>query len=93
MDWEEIEKQFDFEIPGDEPLFPMNIVCELLHMQYHVLHEIMKQGLLRDRKRKKHSKLFSSKEIKRLKYIKYLMHEKGVNLNGVKLIIRMESKD
>lgn len=90
MKWEEIEEQFDFDIPFDEPVFPVNIVCKLLNMQYYMLHEIVKEGILSQKGRKKEKKkLFSVKDIKQLKYIKHLVEEEGVNIKGVKVILRI----
>jgi len=94
MKWEDIEQQFDITIPPDVPVFPMNVACELLHMHYHVLHEIMRAGLLekqeKTRRRKQEKKLLSKRQIQRLRYIQYLLEEKGVNLQGVKVIIMMD---
>ncbi|MBD3246065.1 MAG: MerR family transcriptional regulator [Candidatus Omnitrophica bacterium] len=98
MRWEDIEREFEIEIPADTPVFPVNIVCELLDMQYHLLHEIVKEGLIESEKRakkaaakkkKKSKKLFSRRDVKRLKYIQYLMEDRGVNLQGVKVIIEL----
>jgi len=94
MRWEDIEKEFDIDIGPDIPVFPMNVACELLDMQYHVLHEIMKQGLLecerkKAKKSKRAKKLFSHKDICRLRYIQHLMEDEGVNISGIKVILDM----
>ncbi len=91
--WDDnIEEQFDVQIPLDEPVFPVSVVCQLLHMQYYMLHEIMKEGLVKPPKKKKHKKLFSRQDVKRLKYIQYLIEEKGVNVKGVKFIFEMREE-
>jgi len=92
MKWDEIEEKFDLDIPADEPVFPVNIVCKLLDMQYYTLHEIIKEGILREAKKRK-KKLFSFKDIKRLKYIKHLVEEEGVNIKGVKIILEITEKE
>lgn len=92
MRWEDIEKQFDFDIPVDEPLFPLNIVCELVQIQYHTLHEILKEGIISEVKKKKNNKLLSVKDVKRLKYVKYLMEKRGVNIQGIKVIFEIEEE-
>ena len=94
MDWESFLSEFDdVEIPDDEPVFPLQIVCHLLDMQYWTLHEIMKQGLIAAvKKKKQRKKFFSRKELKKLKIIKYLMDERGVNIQGVKLIFELKEE-
>ncbi len=92
MRWEDIEAQFDLDIPADEPIFPVNIVCKLLDIQYYTLHEIVKEGILSEvRKQKK--KLFSFKDMKKLKYIKHLVEEEGVNIKGVKVILEIADQE
>lgn len=94
MRWEDLAKQFDIEIPEDEPVFPLNIACELLRLHYWTLHEILKEGIIKPvGKSKKKKKLLSYKDMKTLKYVKYLIEDKGVNIKGVKVILEMESKD
>ena len=92
MKWEDIEEQFDVDIPLDVPVFPVNIVCELLHMQYYMFHEIMKEGLIEPPKKRKQKKLFSHRDVKRLKYIQYLVEERGVNVKGVKVIFEIQEE-
>lgn len=90
MKWQEIEKKFEVSIPEDEPVYPLNIACELLRFHYWTLHEIFKEGIIKPAKKSKNKKLLSYKDIKKLKYIKYLMDEKGVNVKGVKVIFELE---
>lgn len=92
MRWEEIEKQFEVDIPVDEPLFPLNIVCDLLQIQYHTLHEILREGIIKENRKKSTKKLLSVKDVKRLKYVKYLMEERGVNIQGIKVIFEIEKE-
>jgi MerR family transcriptional regulator, heat shock protein HspR len=92
MEWEDIGGDFEIEIPVDEPVYPVNVVCELLGMQYYLLHEIVKEGMLREKKRKQQKKLFSMNDVKKLKYIQYLIEKKGVNVKGVKVILQMKQE-
>ena len=93
MRWEDIEEQFEIKIPVDEPVFPVNVVCDLLQMQYHLLHEIMKEGILREARRQSQKKLFSKRDVKRLKYIQYLIEKRGVNVKGVKVILEIQGEE
>lgn len=95
IDDNELER-FDVRIPEDEPVYPINIVCRLVHMQYWTIHELIKEGVLKTEKKKKPvkpSKLFSRSDIKRLNYIRYLMDERGVNVKGVKVIFEINGEE
>ncbi|MCF7887523.1 MAG: MerR family transcriptional regulator [Candidatus Omnitrophica bacterium] len=92
MNWRKIEEQFDLDIPVDEPIFPVNIVCKLLDIQYYLLHEIVKEGILSEAEKDK-KKLFSLKDMRQLKYIKYLIENEGVNIKGVKVILEIKEEE
>ncbi|MDD5195739.1 MAG: MerR family transcriptional regulator [Candidatus Omnitrophica bacterium] len=79
-------------IPKDEPVFPVNVVCDLLNLHYWTLHDILREGIIKQKPRSKKKKLFSYTEVKVLKYVKYLMEDKGVNVKGIKLILEMEEE-
>ncbi|MBU2102170.1 MAG: chaperone modulator CbpM [Candidatus Omnitrophota bacterium] len=88
-----IKEQFEISIPPDEPVFPLNVVCQLLHFHYWTLHELLKEGVIQPTGKAKRKKLFSYKDVKRLKYVQYLMQDKGVNVKGVKVILEMENEE
>ena len=85
--------EFDIEIDPEEPVFPLNVVCRLLHMQYWTVHEVIEEGLISFKKAKKKRKLFSRNDMKRLKYIKYLIEDKGVNIKGIKVIFEITEQE
>jgi len=89
----QIQSGFEIEIPQDEPVFPLNVVCNLVHLHYWTLHEILKERIVEPKKKGKNKKLFSYQDIKQLKYIKYLIEDKGVNIKGVKVILEMRSTE
>jgi MerR family transcriptional regulator/heat shock protein HspR len=99
MNWQEINEQFGLNIEEDEPVFPVNVVCQLAQLNYWTLHEIIKEGIIDQPIKSTKSlkakgpakkKLFSCQDVKVLKYVHYLMEEKGVNVQGVKIILQMK---
>lgn len=80
----------ELEIPEEEPIFPLSSILRLLDIDYYHLHEIIKEGLVKPKKIGKRKKLFSKRDIKCIKYIHYLMEEEGVNIKGVKIILKMQ---
>ena len=89
---ERYEDFFEVEIPEDEPIYPLNIVCKLLKMHSWTINEIVKEGIVHPKKVGKRKKLFSYKDIRRLKYVKYLIEKKGVNIQGVKVILEIKKE-
>jgi len=85
----EYEEIFEVKIPEDEPIYPLNIVCKLLKMHSWTINEIVKEGIIHPKKVGKRKKLFSYRDIRRLKYVKYLIEKKGVNIQGVKVILEI----
>ena len=85
-------KDLDIDISEDEPIFPLNIACELLNLHYWTLHELFKEGIIKPHGKGKKKKLLSYYDMKLLKYVKYLIEEKGVNIKGVKAILEIERK-
>ncbi len=86
------EDFFDVKIPENEPIYPLNIVCKLLKMHSWTINEIIKEGIVHPKKIGKRKKLFSYKDICRLKYVKYLIEKKGVNIQGVKVILEIRKE-
>jgi len=85
--------EFDIDIPLDEPIFTLTAICRLLHMEYHRLHEIVEQEIVKPKKIGKRKKLFSYNDIKYIKYVQYLIEDEGVNINGVRIIMEMIEKE
>jgi len=92
IDWLK-DEQFNVDIPGDEAIFTMNIVCRLIDIQYWTLHQLVEEGLISPQEQSKRKKLFSYNDVKKLKYIKYLMNDRGVNISGIKVIFEIDNKD
>lgn len=86
---QEFGELFDIEIPVDEPVYPLNIVCRLLKMNTWTVNELVRMEIVHPKMISKRKKLFSYADIKRLKYVKYLIDDRGVNIAGVKVIFEM----
>lgn len=81
---------FDVIISPDEPVYVISVVSKLVELPVWTLRALDKTGLVKPKRAGKKSRLYSLKDIRRLEYIHYLMEEKGVNIQGVKLILEME---
>ena len=80
----------EISIGGDEPVYTSGVVTRLLKIPVWVLKQLDRESVVRPpRKTKGSSRLYSHNELRMLKQVWYYMHEKGVNIEGVKVILRV----
>jgi len=87
-----IEQIFEeFTLDPKEPVFTTGVVCKLLKIPVWVLKQLDREGLVSPpRKDDNKSRLYSIRQVKVLKRCWYYMHVKGVKVNGLRIILRME---
>lgn len=81
---------FDVRISPDEPVYVISVVSRLVGIPAWTLRQLDKAGIVTPKRVGKKSRLYSSKDMKRLEYIHYLMEDKHVNIHGIKIIIEKE---
>ena len=84
---------FDIKISPDEPVYVISVVSKLVELPAWTLRALDKAGIVKPKRIGKKSRLYSLKDVKKLEYIHYLMEDKGVNIHGIKIILKMESKE
>ena len=84
---------FDIQISPDEPVYVISVVSKLVDLPVWTLRQLDKAGIVCPKRIGKKSRLYSLKDIKKLEYIHYLMDERRVNINGIKIILEIESKE
>lgn len=83
---------FDIRISPDEPVYVISVVSKLVELPVWTLRALDKAGIVKPKRIGKKSRLYSLKNVKRLEYIHYLLEDKGVNIQGIKIILKLESK-
>ena len=83
---------FDIRISPDEPVYVISVVSKLVELPLWTLRALDKAGVVRPKRIGKKSRLYSLKDVKRLEYIHYLMEDKGVNIQGIKMILELEKR-
>ena len=73
-------------IPHDEPLYPIGIASKLVGVCSATLRIWERKGLVSPGRLGK-NRYYTDAEIVRLKHVRSLLHDKGLNLAGVKDII------
>ena len=75
---------------SDEPVYVISIAAKLAGLPSWTLRVLDKEGVVRPKRTAKDRRLYSDRDIALLARIRYLTEERGVNMNGVKLILEME---
>ena len=75
---------------GDtEPRYVISIAARILGIQTHTLRYYERIGVIEPSRSQGNIRLYSERDIARLRQVKTLMDDLGVNLAGVEVILRM----
>lgn len=74
---------------NDEPCYVISIASKMLGVQTHTLRYYEKIGVVQPYRSLGNIRLYSENDIVRLRRVKNLMDELGVNLAGVEVVLRM----
>ena len=76
----------------DEPVYVISVAAKLAGLPAWTLRVLDKEGIVRPQRTAKDRRLYSDHDIARLARVRYLTEERGVNMNGVRLILEMETQ-
>lgn len=76
-------------IPRDEPCYTIGVVARMVELHPQTLRNYEQEGLVVPRRSEGNIRLYSPREVDRLRKINRLTQELGVNLAGVEVILRM----
>lgn len=76
----------------DQPVYMISIAAKLAGMHPQTLRIYERKQLVRPGRTPKSTRLYSERDIERLKYIQRLTQEDGVNLAGVKIIMELRRR-
>ena len=75
--------------PGCEPVFIISVAARLLEMHPQTLRKYEREGLIAPSRTTGNLRLYSDEDLERLRQVKYLVGELGLNLAGVQLVLEM----
>ena len=79
--------------PSDkEPRYVISIAARMLGVQTHTLRYYEKIGIMEPSRSKGNIRLYSDSDIARLRRMKSLMDDLGINLAGAEIILRMAQR-
>jgi len=73
----------------DQPLYMISIAAKLTGLHPQTLRIYERKNLVKPNRTAKSTRLYSESDIEQLLYIQELTQEEGVNLAGVKIIMKM----
>ncbi|MDE5817369.1 MAG: helix-turn-helix transcriptional regulator [Helicobacter sp.] len=76
----------------DEPLYPISVVAKILNIHPQTLRQYEREGLIEPGRTMGKMRLYSQRDIDKIKMILRLTRELGVNLAGVDIILRLKDK-
>lgn len=76
----------------EEPRYVISIAARMLNVQTHTLRYYEKIGIIEPFRSRGNIRLYSDYDIARLRRVKTLMDDLGVNLAGVEVILRMAQR-
>jgi len=76
-----------FEINPNEPVYVISVAAKLVGLHEQTLRLYEKKGLVRPKRTRRNTRLYSLNDLKKLVLIKFLTQKRGLNINGVKLFL------
>lgn len=75
-----------------EPCYVISVAARMLSIQAHTLRYYERVGLVEPSRSRGNIRLYSMREIDRLRQVKTLMEDLGINLAGVQVALRMAER-
>ena len=76
----------------DEPVYLISVVANILNIHPQTLRQYEREGLIQPSRTQGRMRLYSQRDIDRIKMILRLTRELGVNLAGVDIILRLKEQ-
>jgi len=76
----------------DEPVYLISIVASMLNIHPQTLRQYERDGLIKPSRTQGRMRLYSQRDIDRMKVILRLSRELGVNIAGIDIILRLKEQ-
>jgi MerR family transcriptional regulator, heat shock protein HspR len=83
-----------FEVPDDQdvPLYVISVAAELADLHPQTLRAYEREGLLRPARTQGGTRRYSPRDVERLRFIRTLTQDEGLNLAGVRVVLELGEK-
>jgi MerR family transcriptional regulator/heat shock protein HspR len=79
-------------VDAERGVFMISIAAELAHMHPQTLRMYEARGLIEPQRSPKNTRLYSQRDVERLRRIQRMTSEEGLNLAGVEMVLAMEER-
>lgn len=76
----------------NEPLFVISVAARMAGLHAQTLRRYERAGLLAPRRSRGNVRLYSARDIERVRRIRSLMDDLGINLAGVEVVLRLHER-
>ena len=76
----------------DRPIYMISVAAELVGMHPQTLRIYEAKGLVRPKRTAGNTRLYSERDVERLRVIQNLTTELGLNLSGVEIVLQLEDQ-
>lgn len=80
------------DIPHDEPVFQISVVARMVGLHQQTIRSYERIGLVQPARSGGNTRLFSFRDVERLRQVIRLVNDLGVNLAGVEVILRLSNR-
>jgi MerR family transcriptional regulator/heat shock protein HspR len=76
----------------DRPIYMISVAAELVGMHPQTLRIYEQKGLVRPKRTPGNTRLYSERDLERLRLVQRLTNQLGLNLAGVETVLRMQDE-
>ncbi len=85
-------ERVEVSVDDERGVFMISVAAELAHMHPQTLRMYEARGLIEPQRSPKNTRLYSQRDVERLRHIQRLTSEQGLNLAGVETVLKMEER-
>lgn len=87
-----VTRRVEATLDAERGVFMISIAAELAHMHPQTLRIYEARGLIEPQRSPKNTRLYSQRDVERLRRIQRMTSEEGLNLAGVEAVLAMEER-
>jgi MerR family transcriptional regulator/heat shock protein HspR len=91
-DGRRVSRRVEASVDAERGVFMISVAAELAQMHPQTLRMYEARGLIEPKRSPKNTRLYSQRDVERLRRIQRMTSEQGLNLAGVETVLELERK-